>query len=175
MQALLQLAVERERAHPVRSYVTLPLLRLADMWLRPRVEMLNIELRWWQYSKHRAETRFAVAYGALNLAYLIAAFAGAFAWPRYRGAMLAYIALRSAVLLTVAAPESPLHAGVLPYPHGLRRPGGSLGLDVGCRGVLAGTREFGPIPAAGSFSAQPNHLPYKCVTAYKYNGYARHP
>ena len=39
------LAAERIRAHPLRYYVTLPLLRLADMWLRPRVEMLNIELR----------------------------------------------------------------------------------------------------------------------------------
>ena len=36
-----QLAQERIRAHPFRYYVTLPLLRLADMWLRPRVETLN--------------------------------------------------------------------------------------------------------------------------------------
>ena len=51
------LAAERIHAHPFRYYVTLPLLRLADMWLRPRVEMLNIELRWWQYGMHHAETR----------------------------------------------------------------------------------------------------------------------
>ncbi len=76
-----RLAAERIRAHPLRDRVTLPLLRLADMWLRPRVEMLNIELRWWQYSKHRAETRFAAEYGALNLAYLLAALAGVFCWP----------------------------------------------------------------------------------------------
>ena len=99
------LASQRIRAHPLRSSVVLPLLRLANMWLRPRVEMLNIELRWWQYSRHRAETRFAVVYGALNLAYLIAALVGAFYWPRYTGAMLAYIVLRSLVLLTVTAPE----------------------------------------------------------------------
>jgi hypothetical protein len=99
------LASQRIRAHPLRSAVVLPLLRLADMWLRPRVEMLNIELRWWQYSRHRAETRFAAAYGALNLAYLVAALVGAFYWPRYTGAMLAYIILRSLLLLTVTAPE----------------------------------------------------------------------
>jgi hypothetical protein len=99
------LARERAQAHPWRTYVELPLLRLADMWLRPRVEMLNIELRWWQYSRHRAETRFSYEYGALNLAYLLVAAVGVFFWPRYRGAMLAYLVARSLLLLTVAAPE----------------------------------------------------------------------
>jgi Dolichyl-phosphate-mannose-protein mannosyltransferase len=100
------LAAERIHAHPIRSVVALPLLRLADMWLRPRVEMLNIELRWWQYSRHWAETIFAVAYGALNLAYLIAALVGMFSWPSYRAALVGYIVVRSLLLLTVAAPEA---------------------------------------------------------------------
>ncbi len=92
------LAAERIRAHPVRYYVTLPLLRLADMWLRPRVEMLNIELRWWQYGLHHAETRIAYAYGALNLVYLLAALIGVFYWPRFATAMVAYVVLRSLLL-----------------------------------------------------------------------------
>ena len=71
-----QLARERIRAHPFRYYVTLPLLRLADMWLRPRVETLNVHLRWWQYAQHPAETRVAIFYGALNLAYLAGGFPG---------------------------------------------------------------------------------------------------
>ena len=99
------LAAARIRAHPFRYYVTLPLLRLADMWFRPRVEMLNIELRWWQYRMHHAETRFAYAYGALNLAYLVAALIGAFYWPRFAAAMVAYVVLRSMLLLTLEAPE----------------------------------------------------------------------
>jgi hypothetical protein len=99
------LAVARIQAHPFRYYVTLPLLRLADMWLRPRVEMLNIELRWWQYHLHRAETRISYAYGALNLVYLIAALIGVFYWPRFAAAMVAYILLRSMLLLTIEAPE----------------------------------------------------------------------
>jgi hypothetical protein len=99
------LAAKRIRAHPFRYYVTLPLLRLADMWLRPRVEMLNIELRWWQYGMHHAETEIAYAYGALNLAYLAAALIGAFYWPRFGAAMVAYIVLRSILLLTIEAPE----------------------------------------------------------------------
>ena len=99
------LAAERIRAHPVRYYVTLPLLRLADMWLRPRVEMLNIELRWWQYRLHHVETRISYAYGALNLLYLLAALIGAFYWPRFATAMVAYVVLRSLLLLTLEAPE----------------------------------------------------------------------
>ena len=100
-----QLAQERIRAHPIRYYVTLPLLRLADMWLRPRVETLNIHLRWWQYAQHPAETRLALYYGALNLVYLAAAFLGALRWPRLAGAMVALILLRSLLLATLEAPE----------------------------------------------------------------------
>jgi hypothetical protein len=100
-----QLAEERIRAHPFRYYVTLPLLRLADMWLRPRVETLNVHLRWWQYSQHPAETRLALYYGALNLVYLVAAFLGALRWPRLAGAMVALILLRSLLLATLEAPE----------------------------------------------------------------------
>ncbi len=100
-----QLARERIRAHPFRYYVTLPVLRLADMWLRPRVETLNTDLRWWQYAQHPAETRVAVFYGLLNLAYLIAAFWGALRRPRLAGAMVAMIGVRSLLLATLEAPE----------------------------------------------------------------------
>jgi hypothetical protein len=99
------LAQERIRAHPFRYYVTLPLLRLADMWLRPRVETLNAQLRWWQYAQHPGETRVAIFYGALNLAYLVAASLGMLRWPRLAGAMLALIILRSLLLATIEAPE----------------------------------------------------------------------
>ena len=100
-----RLAEERISADPLRFYVWLPLGRVADMWLRPRVEMLNIELRWWQYSQHRAETRVAYAYGALNLLYLVAAVAGAFYFPRFVTAMVAYIVVRSLLLATLEGPE----------------------------------------------------------------------
>src|ERR1700677_425593 len=99
------LAAERIRAHSFRYYVTLPLLRLADMWFRPRVEMLNIELRWWQYRMHHVETRISYAYGALNLLYLLAAMIGVFYWPRFATAMVSYVVLRSLLLLTLEAPE----------------------------------------------------------------------
>jgi 4-amino-4-deoxy-L-arabinose transferase-like glycosyltransferase len=101
-----QLAQERIRAHRVRYYLTLPLLRLADMWLSPRMETMNAHLRWWQYSQHPAETWRAIAYGLLNLAYLLLAILGALRWPRMAGAMVALILLRSLLLATLEAPES---------------------------------------------------------------------
>ncbi len=101
-----QLAVERIRAHPVRYYLELPLLRLADMWLRPRVETFVTQLRWWQYAQHPAETRFALFYGALNLAYLVAALAGVPRRPPLTGAMVAYLVVRSLLLATIEAPET---------------------------------------------------------------------
>jgi hypothetical protein len=100
-----QLAQERIRANPLRYYVTLPLLRLADMWLRPRVETMNLQLRWWQYAQHPAETRLALSFGALNLAYLLAAFLGVLRRPRMAGAMAGFIILRSMLLATLEAPE----------------------------------------------------------------------
>ena len=104
--AFAQLAAERVRAHPIRYYVGLPLLRLADMWLRPRVETLNsVPLRWWQYAQHPAATRVALFYGALNLAYLVAAFLGVLRRPPLAGSMVGFIALRSLLLATLEAPE----------------------------------------------------------------------
>ena len=99
------LADRRIRAHPFRYYVALPLARLADMWLRPRTDMLWIEMRWWQFQHHEAETEFAVAYAGLNLAYLVAAFIGFLKRPPFAGAILAFVLLRCALLFTLEAPE----------------------------------------------------------------------
>jgi Dolichyl-phosphate-mannose-protein mannosyltransferase len=101
-----RLAGERIAADPLRSYVWLPLGRVADMWLRPRVENLNIDLDWWVYSHHHAETEFSWAYAELNAAYLILGIAGLCLRPRFWAALVAYMLLRSALLLTVEAPET---------------------------------------------------------------------
>lgn len=99
------LARQRIRSAPFRYYVELPLARLADMWLRPRTELLWIELRWWQYNRHNAETEFALAYAALNLVYLIAAGAGLAKRPPLGAVIVAFVLLRCALLLTLEAPE----------------------------------------------------------------------
>jgi hypothetical protein len=80
--------------------------RLADMWLRPRVENLDIDLDWWVYARHHLDTEFSWAYGGLNALYLLLALAGLWLRPRFWQALLAYMLLRSALLFTVEAPET---------------------------------------------------------------------
>jgi hypothetical protein len=101
-----KLADERIAAHPLRSTLWLPLGRMADMWLRPRVENLPIELDWWNYDEHEDETRLSWAYVGLNALYLLLGVAGLCLRPRFWRAMLAYMLLRSALLMTIATPEA---------------------------------------------------------------------
>jgi hypothetical protein len=101
-----QLAQQRIDRHPFRFYVELPMARLANMWLRPRVAQLWIELRWWQYRYHPAETIFAWSYAALNLAYLLLAVWGLKRHVPFTGVMIAYVAIRCLLLLTIETPES---------------------------------------------------------------------
>lgn len=99
------LAAERIAAHPWRYYLLLPAARVADMWLRPRLELLPNDLRWWQYGEHHGETEVAYAAAAINLAYLLLAARGAWRRPRFLGSMLVFLLLRSLLLATIEAPE----------------------------------------------------------------------
>jgi len=101
-------ALARQRAadHPFRTHVLLPMGRLADMTFRPRVENLTIDLRWWEYWNHRAETRFSYTYAAINLLFLILGLAGFWWRPNLWPYMAAYLVLRSLLLMTVEAPET---------------------------------------------------------------------
>jgi 4-amino-4-deoxy-L-arabinose transferase-like glycosyltransferase len=103
-----QLAEERIHAHPARYYVLLPLLRVADMWLRPRTEMLPPDVRWWEFNDDPARSVVAVGFGILNFAYVAAAlFALACRRPeiRWAGLLAAFLLLRSAFLGTMENPE----------------------------------------------------------------------
>jgi hypothetical protein len=99
------LAEERIAAHPLRYYLWLPLGRLADMWLRPRVENLPIDMDWWVYAHHNDETIFSWAYAGLNALYLLLALVGLCLQPRFWPWMLVYMVLRSMLLMTIEAPE----------------------------------------------------------------------
>jgi hypothetical protein len=100
------LARQRTADRPLRTWLILPLGRLADMTLRPRVENLPIDLRWWQYSQHRPETRFSVVYGVINLLFLGLGLWGFWYRPRFWPYMVAYLFLRSLLLMTIEAPET---------------------------------------------------------------------
>jgi hypothetical protein len=101
-----RLAEERVQAHPLRYYLWLPLGRVGDMWLRPRVENLPIDLDWWVYENHDNETLFSWGYAGLNALYLLLGLAGLCMRPRFWPSMLAYLVLRSALLATIEAPET---------------------------------------------------------------------
>lgn len=101
-----RLAQERVTDHPLRYYFILPLCRVGDMWFRPRVENLPIDLDWWVYRHHYAETRFSWSYAALNGLYMSLALGGLCLRPRLWPWMLAYMLLRSALLATIEAPEA---------------------------------------------------------------------
>ena len=70
------------------------------------MENLPIDLDWWVYEHHDDETRFSWAYAGLNALYLLLGFAGLCLRPRFWPWMLAYMVLRSALLLTIEAPEA---------------------------------------------------------------------
>ena len=110
------LAADRIRAHPVRYYVGLPLLRVADMWLRPRTEILPPDVRWWEFNDDTKQSVLAVGFGLLNLAYVAAALLalilgqarGQGRTPsriRWAGLLVSFLLLRSAFLGTLENPE----------------------------------------------------------------------
>jgi hypothetical protein len=115
-----QLAASRSHAHPLRVYLVLPLLRVADMWLRPRTELLPVDPRWWEFNDDVPHSTTAVGFGLLNLAYVGAALLAVVTaalrklgirssapvlvlrWP---GLLVGFVLLRSAFLLTLENPE----------------------------------------------------------------------
>jgi 4-amino-4-deoxy-L-arabinose transferase-like glycosyltransferase len=102
-----QLGRERIQRHPLRYYVWLPALRIADMWLRPRTEMLPLNSRWWEYADDTQDCILATLWGALNLLFVVGAVMGLIRGPRplYLGMMLFFVLLRSAFLGTMENPE----------------------------------------------------------------------
>src|SRR5262249_13953834 len=64
------IASDRIREHLVRYYLGLPILRILDMWLRPRTEMLPCDSRWWEFNDEPKWSALAIGFGGLNLAYM---------------------------------------------------------------------------------------------------------
>ena len=100
------LARERIAAHPLRYYVGLPALRVADMWLRPRTELLPVDVRWWEYENDPHDFAIGACFGALNLSYLVAAVVGlGRRRVRYAGLLITFVLLRTLLLATLENPE----------------------------------------------------------------------
>jgi 4-amino-4-deoxy-L-arabinose transferase-like glycosyltransferase len=103
-----ELAAERIRSHPLHYYLVLPALRVADMWLRPRTELLPPDVRWWEFNDDSKSSVLAVGFGLLNLAYVGMAMLVMVRWPsgvRYAGLLVGFVVLRSLFLGTLENPE----------------------------------------------------------------------
>ena len=101
------LAAERVNHSRLRYYLSLPLMRIADMWLRPRTETLPPDTRWWEFDDDPEWLALAVSLGIINLAYVGAALAG-LAQRRFAphlGLLLTFVIVRSLFLGTLENPE----------------------------------------------------------------------
>jgi 4-amino-4-deoxy-L-arabinose transferase-like glycosyltransferase len=104
-----QLAQERVKRHPLRYYLQLPLMRITDMWLRPRTETLPLDSRWWQdYTDDFWNSARAAGLGLINLLYVGLAIAGCFLRPRPRHLFVvaAFLLIRTTFLGTLENPET---------------------------------------------------------------------
>jgi 4-amino-4-deoxy-L-arabinose transferase-like glycosyltransferase len=102
-----KLATERIQAEPLRYYVWLPALRIADMWLHPRTELLPSDPRWWEFNDERRWLAVSLVFGFVNLVYIVLAAAGL--WRSREcfgiGLLFVFVLLRSLFLGTVENPE----------------------------------------------------------------------
>jgi 4-amino-4-deoxy-L-arabinose transferase-like glycosyltransferase len=101
------LAATRIHAAPLRYYVWLPVVRIIDMWLRPRTELFPSDPRWWEFNDDHTWLAVSLAFGAINLVYVGLAAAGAWR-ARYLfgvGLVVLFIVLRSGFLGTLENPE----------------------------------------------------------------------
>lgn len=106
-QQFASLAQERIFHNPFRYLAWMPFLRISDMWLRPRTEMLPVDPHWWHFRPHEEESIFALLWAALNLFYLVAALRGWLEWRLgiYAVPLIGYVLMRSILLSTLENPE----------------------------------------------------------------------
>lgn len=101
------LAIERIHDSRLRYYVWLPLLRIADMWLRPRTEILPSNTRWWEFDEDKKWLVLGVAIGVINLIYVGVGVVG-LARGKFIGGLgllVTFLVLRSLFLSTLENPE----------------------------------------------------------------------
>jgi hypothetical protein len=102
-----RLADESIAAHPLRYYLWLPALRVADMWLRPRTAAFNLDVYWWVWRIHPWQSAAAIGLGLLNLAYLAAALAGLVSRRvPFAVLLISYVVMRCVLLAAFANPET---------------------------------------------------------------------
>jgi hypothetical protein len=103
-----QLARQRIRRRPFRYYLALPVVRILDLWLRPRTEMLPLDTHWWKFRDDPHDFAWSVLLGAINGMYVglaLLGVAGVWREIRYAGMLAGFVVLRTAVMTALAYPE----------------------------------------------------------------------
>lgn len=101
------LAAERIHAAPLRYYVRLPVVRIIDMWLRPRTELFPSDPRWWEFNDDGRWLAVSLSFGLINLLYVAAGIWGLLRSREFVGIglFIMFLVLRSAFLGTLENPE----------------------------------------------------------------------
>lgn len=121
-----EIARERTRRHPLRTYVRAPFERALTIWFTPRTELMPIDGKFWpvreQWEDSHADVLVTGSFAVLGYLYVALALAGVWvAWRDKGGAsasaaslgpnlwgiglLLVYFVARTAFLTTVEAPE----------------------------------------------------------------------
>jgi hypothetical protein len=99
-----ELARERSRRHPIRTYIWVPMERAAAMWFTPRITLLPFSGRFWplaeSYRYNTAEFKVTLGFTLLNILYAAMALAAAWFFRASHGVLLivAFIVIRTAFL-----------------------------------------------------------------------------
>ena len=99
-----ELARERTRRHPIRTYVWIPIERAAAMWFTPRITLLPYSGRLWplgeSYRSNPTDFEVTLGFTLLNILYVAMALAAAWFRRTNSGVMLiaAFIVIRTAFL-----------------------------------------------------------------------------
>lgn len=106
-----EIARERTRRHPLRTYVIVPAKRVLAIWYTPRIELLPYSGGLWpigeKWEDDPVDFSVTAGLGFINIGLVALALAGAWKGRRVPGVqlILAYAAVRTLFLLTVEAPE----------------------------------------------------------------------
>jgi hypothetical protein len=121
-----EIARERTRRHPLRTYVRVPFERTLTIWFTPRTELLPIDGKFWplrgQWEDSHADVIVTGGFAVLGYLYVALAIGGiGMAWPTLAenemasgsaspnfwgiALLLTYFLVRTAFLTTVEAPE----------------------------------------------------------------------
>ena len=125
-QKFAEIASERTRRHPLRTYLRVPFQRALTIWFTPRTELMDIDGKFWpireQWEDSHANVLVTGSFAVLGYVYVALAAGGVWlAWREGRGSsatgpplgpnlwgialVLTYFLVRTAFLTTVEAPE----------------------------------------------------------------------